>query len=172
MSYLLQYKVDPALSKQLSQEAQAKGCQVLKLFPNICGSTFMHKKFLPACFILVPLSLWMLLCLEELMLHLLEPSHSWYPTSDALVHLHKISFFTFLILRWEQSQRRLLLLQKSSWRIWGPRWQIFAWNDQELLLQITHCGGVGTGGAVKICNNLLLAISMIGTSEAMNLGIK
>jgi len=38
--------------------------------------------------------------------------------------------------------------------------------------KITHCGGVGTGGAVKICNNLLLAISMIGTSEAMNLGIK
>ena len=31
---------------------------------------------------------------------------------------------------------------------------------------------MGTGGAVKICNNLLLAISMIGTSEAMNLGIK
>ena len=38
--------------------------------------------------------------------------------------------------------------------------------------QITHCGGVGTGGAVKICNNMLLAISMIGTSEAMNLGIR
>merc|ERR1712192_292896 len=38
--------------------------------------------------------------------------------------------------------------------------------------KITHCGGVGTGGAVKICNNLLLAISMIGTSEAMILGIK
>eukprot|EP00092_Neocalanus_flemingeri_P010175 GFUD01010965.1.p1 GENE.GFUD01010965.1~~GFUD01010965.1.p1 ORF type:complete len:359 (+),score=115.58 GFUD01010965.1:83-1078(+) len=38
--------------------------------------------------------------------------------------------------------------------------------------KITHCGGVGTGGAVKICNNMLLAVSMIGTSEAMNLGIK
>jgi len=38
--------------------------------------------------------------------------------------------------------------------------------------KITLCGGVGTGGAVKICNNMLLAISMIGTSEAMNLGIK
>jgi len=38
--------------------------------------------------------------------------------------------------------------------------------------QITHCGGVGTGGAVKICNNMLLAISMIGTSETMNLGIR
>ena len=37
---------------------------------------------------------------------------------------------------------------------------------------MTHCGGVGTGGAVKICNNMLLAVTMIGTSEAMNLGIK
>jgi len=38
--------------------------------------------------------------------------------------------------------------------------------------KITHCGGVGTGGAVKICNNMLLAVSMIGTAEAMNLGIQ
>ncbi|CAB3997707.1 3-hydroxyisobutyrate dehydrogenase, mitochondrial [Paramuricea clavata] len=35
---------------------------------------------------------------------------------------------------------------------------------------IFHCGETATGQAVKICNNLLLAISMIGTSEAMNLG--
>lgn len=37
---------------------------------------------------------------------------------------------------------------------------------------IAHCGGVGTGQAVKICNNMLLAISMIGVSETMNLGQK
>ena len=37
---------------------------------------------------------------------------------------------------------------------------------------IIHCGDVGTGGAVKICNNMLLAVSMIGVSETMNLGIK
>ncbi|CAN0375804.1 3-hydroxyisobutyrate dehydrogenase, mitochondrial [Lethenteron reissneri] len=37
---------------------------------------------------------------------------------------------------------------------------------------VVHCGGVGTGQAAKICNNMLLAISMIGTSEAMNLGIR
>ncbi|KAK3578479.1 hypothetical protein CHS0354_038576 [Potamilus streckersoni] len=37
---------------------------------------------------------------------------------------------------------------------------------------VVHCGTVGTGQAAKICNNMLLAISMIGTSEAMNLGIK
>jgi len=38
--------------------------------------------------------------------------------------------------------------------------------------KVTHCGEVGTGGAVKICNNMLLAVSMIGTAEAMNLGVK
>lgn len=37
---------------------------------------------------------------------------------------------------------------------------------------IIHCGDVGTGGAVKICNNMLLAVSMIGVSETMNLGVK
>jgi 3-hydroxyisobutyrate dehydrogenase-like beta-hydroxyacid dehydrogenase len=30
-------------------------------------------------------------------------------------------------------------------------------------------GGPGAGGVVKICNNLSLAISMVGTAEAMNL---
>ena len=35
-----------------------------------------------------------------------------------------------------------------------------------------HGLAVGTGQAAKICNNLLLAISMIGTAEAMNLGIR
>ena len=25
--------------------------------------------------------------------------------------------------------------------------------------KIVHCGAVGTGGAVKICNNMLLAVS-------------
>ncbi len=35
---------------------------------------------------------------------------------------------------------------------------------------VVHCGGVGTGEVVKLCNNMVLAISMIGVSEAMNLG--
>jgi 3-hydroxyisobutyrate dehydrogenase len=34
---------------------------------------------------------------------------------------------------------------------------------------IFHCGDNGTGQAAKICNNLMLAISMIGTSEAFAL---
>jgi 3-hydroxyisobutyrate dehydrogenase len=37
---------------------------------------------------------------------------------------------------------------------------------------IVHCGAVGTGQVAKLCNNMLLAISMIGTAEAMNLGVK
>eukprot|EP01027_Heterolobosea_sp_BB2_P009414 GEZU01013880.1.p2 GENE.GEZU01013880.1~~GEZU01013880.1.p2 ORF type:complete len:292 (-),score=118.47 GEZU01013880.1:33-908(-) len=37
---------------------------------------------------------------------------------------------------------------------------------------VVHCGGVGTGQVAKICNNLVLGISMIGVSEAMNLGVK
>jgi 3-hydroxyisobutyrate dehydrogenase len=35
---------------------------------------------------------------------------------------------------------------------------------------IVHCGESGNGQVAKICNNLLLAISMIGVSEAMSLG--
>jgi 3-hydroxyisobutyrate dehydrogenase len=36
---------------------------------------------------------------------------------------------------------------------------------------IVHCGGSGNGQVVKLCNNLALAIEMIGISEAMNLGV-
>jgi 3-hydroxyisobutyrate dehydrogenase len=35
---------------------------------------------------------------------------------------------------------------------------------------IVHCGGAGTGQVAKICNNMLLGISMIGVAEAMSLG--
>ncbi|KAG3272929.1 HIBADH-like, partial [Ictidomys tridecemlineatus] len=47
---------------------------------------------------------------------------------------------------------------------------------QELLgcmgSNVLFCGAVGTGQAAKICDNMQLAISMIGTAEAMNLGIR
>ena len=36
--------------------------------------------------------------------------------------------------------------------------------------KIVHCGPSGNGQAAKVCNNMLLAISMIGVSEAFNLG--
>jgi len=51
------------------------------------------------------------------------------------------------------------------------------YNRAKPLLQlmgkhVIHCGGSGNGQVTKVCNNLLLAISMIGVSEAMNLGIQ
>ncbi|WP_418145577.1 3-hydroxyisobutyrate dehydrogenase [Variovorax paradoxus] len=36
---------------------------------------------------------------------------------------------------------------------------------------IFHAGGVGAGQTAKICNNMLLGILMIGTSEALALGV-
>lgn len=38
--------------------------------------------------------------------------------------------------------------------------------------KIVHCGDVGSGQIAKICNNMLLGISMLGVSEAYNLGIR
>ncbi|XP_063976344.1 probable 3-hydroxyisobutyrate dehydrogenase, mitochondrial isoform X1 [Diachasmimorpha longicaudata] len=35
--------------------------------------------------------------------------------------------------------------------------------------RVVHCGDVGMGQVAKLCNNMLLAISMIGVSEAVNL---
>ena len=40
-------------------------------------------------------------------------------------------------------------------------------------INVFHCGEEhGSGQIAKICNNLILAISMCGVSEGMNLGIK
>jgi 3-hydroxyisobutyrate dehydrogenase len=38
--------------------------------------------------------------------------------------------------------------------------------------KIVHCGDAGTGQIAKLCNNLILGISMNAVSEAMNLGVK
>eukprot|EP01125_Pyxidicula_operculata_P022389 TRINITY_DN9114_c0_g1_i1.p1 TRINITY_DN9114_c0_g1~~TRINITY_DN9114_c0_g1_i1.p1 ORF type:complete len:329 (+),score=59.94 TRINITY_DN9114_c0_g1_i1:36-1022(+) len=51
-----------------------------------------------------------------------------------------------------------------------------SFNQAKLLLQhmgknIVYCGGPGNGQVAKVCNNLVLGISMIAISEAMNLGI-
>ncbi len=35
---------------------------------------------------------------------------------------------------------------------------------------IVHCGDAGTGQVAKICNNLILGITMAGVSEAFYLG--
>lgn len=38
--------------------------------------------------------------------------------------------------------------------------------------RITHCGGYGMGQAAKLCNNMMLGISMIGVCETMNLAVR
>src|SRR3954468_22213891 len=38
--------------------------------------------------------------------------------------------------------------------------------------KLVHCGGAGAGQAAKICNNMILAISMIGVGEAFALAEK
>ena len=37
---------------------------------------------------------------------------------------------------------------------------------------VIHCGANGNGLVVKLCNNMMLAISMIGAAETLNMGIK
>uniref|UniRef100_A0A0N4Z654 3-hydroxyisobutyrate dehydrogenase n=1 Tax=Parastrongyloides trichosuri TaxID=131310 RepID=A0A0N4Z654_PARTI len=43
---------------------------------------------------------------------------------------------------------------------------------QHMGKNLVKCEKLGNGQAAKICNNILLAIQMIGVSEAMNLGMK
>ncbi len=38
--------------------------------------------------------------------------------------------------------------------------------------KVVHCGDAGAGQSAKICNNMMLAITMIGTCEAFNLAEK
>ncbi|NXG07645.1 3HIDH protein, partial [Sakesphorus luctuosus] len=45
-------------------------------------------------------------------------------------------------------------------------------NAAKELLTCMGSNVVYCGEAAKICNNMLLAIGMIGTAEAMNLGIR
>jgi 3-hydroxyisobutyrate dehydrogenase len=42
---------------------------------------------------------------------------------------------------------------------------------QSMGKNIVHCGPAGNGQVAKVANNMLLAISMIGVSEAMSLGV-
>ena len=43
---------------------------------------------------------------------------------------------------------------------------------QQMGKRIVHCGDAGAGQAAKICNNMILGISMIGVSEAFALAEK
>ena len=51
-----------------------------------------------------------------------------------------------------------------------------AFNKADPLLKIMgknifHAGGVGAGQIAKVCNNMLLSVLMVGTAEALQLGI-
>ncbi|KAI1902502.1 hypothetical protein AGOR_G00045420 [Albula goreensis] len=65
-------------------------------------------------------------------------------------------------------------LAKLTFMVGGPEEEFTA--AKELLGCMGHnalyCGKVGAGQAAKICNNMLLAIGMIGTAETMNLGLR
>merc|ERR1719391_1142778 len=37
---------------------------------------------------------------------------------------------------------------------------------------VVYCGEAGTGQVAKVCNNLILGISMCGVAEGMNMGVK
>ena len=58
-------------------------------------------------------------------------------TSISCFHLSGHKFLHcypfFLVLRWEQSLRKPLLLQRSSSRTWEPRCQIIAWCNSKLI---------------------------------------
>ena len=41
-----------------------------------------------------------------------------------------------------------------------------------LAARVVHCGGAGAGQAAKLCNNMLLATTMIGAGESFSLGRK
>jgi 3-hydroxyisobutyrate dehydrogenase len=43
---------------------------------------------------------------------------------------------------------------------------------QKMGKNIVHCGASGTGQVAKVCNNLVLGISMVAVAEGMNLGVK
>lgn len=60
-----------------------------------------------------------------------------------------------------------------TFMVGAPDMQTFEQASQILRLMgknIVHCGSAGTGQVAKVCNNLLLGISMAGVAEAFNLG--
>lgn len=54
----------------------------------------------------------------------------------------------------------------------GEKTNVDAINELLMTMgkNIVHCGPVGTGQVAKICNNMMLAITLAGTAETLNLG--
>ena len=61
-----------------------------------------------------------------------------------------------------------------SFMVGGPEKEFPATKEILNLMgkNIVYCGAIGSGLVAKICNNMLLAITMVGTAEAMNLGVR
>ncbi|KAJ3318173.1 hypothetical protein HDU76_000908 [Blyttiomyces sp. JEL0837] len=63
-----------------------------------------------------------------------------------------------------------------TFMVGAPSSQVFNTVKDHVLVHmgknIVHCGEVGNGQVAKICNNMLLGISMIAASETMNLGVR
>ena len=63
---------------------------------------------------------------------------------------------------------------KLTFLVGGSAGEFEAIKDLLLCMgkNVVHCGPVGSGEAAKICNNMMLAITLIGTSETLNLAKK
>ncbi|XP_075254549.1 3-hydroxyisobutyrate dehydrogenase, mitochondrial-like [Convolutriloba macropyga] len=59
-----------------------------------------------------------------------------------------------------------------TFMIGGPKFEEAKTVLEPMGQRFFHCGPVGSGLTAKICNNMMLAISMIGTSETLNLGAR
>ncbi|KAJ3209216.1 hypothetical protein HDU67_006320 [Dinochytrium kinnereticum] len=63
-----------------------------------------------------------------------------------------------------------------TFMVGSPSEQIFQFAKEKVLAHmgknIVHCGETGNGQVAKICNNMMLGISMIAASETMNLGVR
>ena len=60
-----------------------------------------------------------------------------------------------------------------TFMVGGDEQQYFRFKDILSLMgkNIVYCGGSGNGQVAKVVNNMLLGISMMGTAEAMSLGV-
>ncbi|XP_064530351.1 3-hydroxyisobutyrate dehydrogenase, mitochondrial isoform X2 [Pseudopipra pipra] len=161
--------IDPAVSKELAKAVEKMGAVFMDApvsgeYSELEGTQKDHQVQL--------LSGWPIQAIEPVTLALLAPRFN---------HIDK----TYKILEGKKNRRKFI-----SWKVLVCVGAARAGNltfmvggveqefnaAKELLTcmgsNVIYCGEVGTGQAAKICNNMLLAISMIGTAETMNLGIR
>ncbi|KAJ3101420.1 hypothetical protein HDU97_001350 [Phlyctochytrium planicorne] len=63
-----------------------------------------------------------------------------------------------------------------TFMVGSPSLDVFQFAKDHVLVHmgknIVHCGESGNGQVAKICNNMMLGISMVAASETMNLGVR